>query len=76
VQRTPKRFAHLKGNSGARPPLKTAISSEGRIHVYKQARLDSRVTLIPGDSVTDNLVDLLRSNDFDFDAATSSGRAT
>jgi hypothetical protein len=42
----------------------------GTIHVYKQARLDCRVTLIPGDYVTDNLIDLLRSNDFDFDAAT------
>src|SRR5215831_1460747 len=37
---------------------------------YANARIDAGVTLIPGDYVTDGLIDLLRSNSFDFDLAT------
>jgi O-methyltransferase involved in polyketide biosynthesis len=34
------------------------------------ARIAPHVTLIPGDYVTDGLIDLLRSNGFDFDVPT------
>ena len=37
---------------------------------YADARLAPHVKLIPGDYVTDGLIDLLRSNGFDFDLAT------
>jgi methyltransferase (TIGR00027 family) len=34
---------------------------------YANARIDARVTLIPGNYVRDGLIDLLRSNGFEFD---------
>src|SRR6476659_7892005 len=37
---------------------------------YADARIDARVTLIPGDYVTDDLTGLLKSNGFDFDVPT------
>jgi methyltransferase (TIGR00027 family) len=37
---------------------------------YADARIDSGVTLIPGNYVTDGLIDLLRSNGFEFDVPT------
>jgi methyltransferase (TIGR00027 family) len=37
---------------------------------YVDACIDADVTFIPGNYVTDGLIDLLRSSDFDFDVAT------
>jgi len=37
---------------------------------YEQARVDADVTLIPGNYVTDGLIDLLECNGFDFDLGT------
>jgi len=37
---------------------------------YADARIDARVTLIPGNYVRDGLIDLLRSNGFEFDLPT------
>jgi methyltransferase (TIGR00027 family) len=37
---------------------------------YANARIEAGVTLIPGNYVTDGLIDLLRSNDFEFDVPT------
>jgi methyltransferase (TIGR00027 family) len=37
---------------------------------YADARIDSGVTLIPGNYVTDGLIDLLASNGFEFDVPT------
>jgi len=37
---------------------------------YADARIDAGVTFIPGNYVTDGLIDLLRSNGFDFDVPT------
>jgi methyltransferase (TIGR00027 family) len=37
---------------------------------YADADIDAGVTLIPGNYVTDSLIDLLRSNDFDFEVPT------
>jgi len=37
---------------------------------YRDARIDAGVTFIPGNYVTDGLIDLLRSNGFEFDVPT------
>lgn len=37
---------------------------------YRRARIDCGVTFIPGNYVTDNMIDLLQSNGFDFGVAT------
>ncbi len=47
-----------------------AATMELKRRCYANARIDAGVTLIAGNYVTDGLIDLLRSNDFEFDVPT------